>query len=69
MRPADWSAAGFGSDPIPGDPDTVRHGGHSYLDIARTPVAAPHDGDAAFRLWGGGSGSGGGSWSGWTPRR
>ena len=36
MRPADWSAAGFGSDPIPGDPDTVRHGGHSYLDIART---------------------------------
>lgn len=34
-----------------------------------TPVAAPHDGDAAFRLWGGGSGSGGGSWSGWTPRR
>ena len=33
---AAWSAAGFGSAPIPGDPDTVRHGGHSYLDIART---------------------------------
>ena len=32
-----------------------------------TPVAAPHDGDAAFRLWGGGSGSGGGSWSGVDP--
>lgn len=36
MRPADWSAAGFGSDPVPGDPDIVRRGGQSYLDIART---------------------------------
>ncbi|PZU47565.1 MAG: hypothetical protein DI566_05370 [Microbacterium sp.] len=36
MRPADWSAAGFGSDPVPGDPDLVRRGGQSYLDIART---------------------------------
>ena len=36
MRPADWSAAGFGADPVPGNPDDVRRGGLSYLDIART---------------------------------
>lgn len=36
MRPSDWSAAGFGSDPVPGDPDYVRQGGQSYLEIART---------------------------------
>lgn len=36
MRPADWSAAGFGTDPVPGDPDLVRRGGQSYLDTART---------------------------------
>lgn len=36
MRPADWSAAGFGSDPVPGDPDEVRRGGNSYVEIART---------------------------------
>lgn len=36
MRTADWSAAGFGSDPVPGDPAAVRLGGHSYLDTAGT---------------------------------
>lgn len=36
MRPADWSAAGFGHDPVPGDPDQVRRGGQSYLEIAGT---------------------------------
>lgn len=36
MRPADWSAAGFAGDPVPGSPDDVRRGGNSYLDIART---------------------------------
>ncbi|MFT4214682.1 MAG: hypothetical protein QM622_07900 [Microbacterium sp.] len=36
MRPSDWSAAGFGTDPIPGEPDTVRRGGQSYLEMART---------------------------------
>lgn len=36
MRPADWSAAGFGTDPVPGDPDGVRQGGGNYLQIADT---------------------------------
>uniref|UniRef100_UPI0032221B10 putative T7SS-secreted protein n=1 Tax=Microbacterium sp. TaxID=51671 RepID=UPI0032221B10 len=36
MRPSDWSAAGFGHDPVPGDPDQVRRGGQSYLEIAGT---------------------------------
>ncbi|MFT4136586.1 hypothetical protein [Microbacterium sp.] len=36
MRPTDWSAAGFAHDPIPGDPDHVRRGGQSYLEIAGT---------------------------------
>ncbi|HEX5857128.1 MAG TPA: hypothetical protein VFY91_03370 [Microbacterium sp.] len=34
----------------------------------RMPVAAPRNGDDAFRLYGGGSGAGGGSWSGIDPR-
>lgn len=34
----------------------------------RAPVAAPSNGDDVFRIWGGGSGSGGGSWSGVDPR-
>ncbi|GAA2010330.1 hypothetical protein [Microbacterium ulmi] len=34
MRPADWSAAGFASDPLPGDPAALRNGGTEYVSIA-----------------------------------
>lgn len=34
MRPADWSAVGFGGDPIPGDPVVVLRGGQDYLSVA-----------------------------------
>jgi hypothetical protein len=36
MRPRDWSAAGFGQDPVPGDPDLVRRGGQRYVEMAQT---------------------------------
>ena len=35
----------------------------------RAPLTAPSSGDDVFRLWGGRSGSGGGSWSGADPGR
>jgi hypothetical protein len=33
-RPTDWSPVGLAHDPVPGDPETVRAGGKSYLDVA-----------------------------------
>ena len=33
-RPTDWSALGYSSDPVPGDPALVRADGQHYLDIA-----------------------------------
>lgn len=33
-RPIDWSPLDLGHDPIPGDPDAVRAGGHDYVAVA-----------------------------------
>jgi len=34
VRPADWSAVGFGADPVPGDPVVLLRGGQDYLAVA-----------------------------------
>jgi hypothetical protein len=34
LRPPDWSVVGYGSDPVPGDPVTVRAGGINYRQVA-----------------------------------
>jgi len=33
-RPFDWSALGYDSDPVPGDPVVVRAGGQHYVEVA-----------------------------------
>lgn len=42
MRPAatQWQAIGYGSDPVPGDPDVVAQGGSDYLAVADAIVGA-----------------------------
>ncbi|AYG03079.1 hypothetical protein [Gryllotalpicola protaetiae] len=42
MRPAaaQWQAVGYGSDPVPGDPDVVAQGGSDYLAVADAIVGA-----------------------------
>ena len=53
-RPVDWSALGYESDPVPGDPVVVRDGGQHYVSVADSMRNAA----AALRALHGGATSG-----------
>jgi len=53
-RPSDWSALGYGSDPVPGDPEIVRAGGQHYVQTADSM----HNAAATLRALNAGASSG-----------
>lgn len=40
MSHLDWSPVGLSADPVPGDPEIVRHGGEEYLEVAEAIARA-----------------------------